>query len=52
MIGDGCNLNRDIVEIVERAGFGFESLRQFYMAGEPKFTSYMTLGHAKPVQPS
>jgi SAM-dependent methyltransferase len=41
----GCHLNRDIVALVERAGFAVEVERQFYLKG-PKAMGWVTVGRA------
>jgi len=44
----GCNLTRDIEQLVRGAGFGFERIDKYYLEGEPKFVSWLTRGLAKP----
>lgn len=44
-IGDGCNLNRDIRELVGSA-FGPPEVREFYMEKEPRITGYTYMGTA------
>jgi ubiquinone/menaquinone biosynthesis C-methylase UbiE len=47
VIGDGCNLDRPIVERVEAAGLGrFETLEQFYMPDVPRIGGFTTRGVA------
>ena len=42
----GCNLNRDITELIKSGGFTFESLDEMYLPG-PKFATYTYWGSAK-----
>jgi ubiquinone/menaquinone biosynthesis C-methylase UbiE len=42
----GCNLDRPTLELVTGAGFRFDSLRQFYADGAPRFAGFTTLGVA------
>ena len=44
-IGGGCNLNRDIPELIKSGGFTFESLDEMYLPG-PKFAAYTYWGSA------
>ena len=44
----GCNLNRQIDEIVVAAGFEFHELDTFYAPGEPKFVGWTFVGVAAP----
>lgn len=44
-IGDGCNLNRNMRELIQDNRFRFVDLENFYMKG-PKFASYMYRGVA------
>jgi ubiquinone/menaquinone biosynthesis C-methylase UbiE len=48
VIADGCNLNRDIAQLIRGAGFRFEQLEQFYMPNQPKFIGYTYQGIALP----
>lgn len=41
----GCHLNRDVVGLIEGAGFRVEEVDQFYLQG-PKAWGYMSLGRA------
>ncbi len=41
----GCNLNRDIPELIKAGGFTFESLDEMYVPG-PKFAAYTYWGSA------
>ncbi|NNC54523.1 MAG: class I SAM-dependent methyltransferase, partial [Pseudomonadales bacterium] len=45
-IGGGCNLDRDIPELLARGGFSVPALQQTYIPG-PKFASYHYWGMAK-----
>lgn len=44
----GCNLNRQIDEIVVTAGFQIRELDTFYAPGEPKFMGWTFVGVAEP----
>jgi len=46
VIGGGCNVNRDISNLIKGGGFMFESLEEQYLPG-PKFTTYTYWGSAK-----
>jgi hypothetical protein len=46
VVACGCNLNRPIQELVEAAGFRFESVRKFYLPGGPRPFGWFTLGVA------
>ncbi len=48
MLG-GCNLNRPTTELVTSAGFRFDSLREFYADGAPRFAAFTTVGAAAAV---
>ena len=43
----GCRLDRPMLEVVTRAGFRFESVKQFYMQGAARYAGFITLGCAK-----
>jgi ubiquinone/menaquinone biosynthesis C-methylase UbiE len=43
----GCNLNRPIATLVERAGFAIERLENDYLKGAPKFGGYLYRGVAR-----
>ena len=45
-VAGGCNLNRDITELVTGAGFEIEAVRNFYLKG-PKPWGYMYVGRAR-----
>ncbi|AEF42669.1 class I SAM-dependent methyltransferase [Hoyosella subflava] len=42
----GCNLNRQIVSLVQEAGFSVDELDQFYENGAPKALGALSLGTA------
>jgi ubiquinone/menaquinone biosynthesis C-methylase UbiE len=46
-IAGGCHLNREIENLVVKAGFEIESLRNFYLKGNPKVVGYMYVGRAR-----
>lgn len=46
LIGDGCNLNRDIRALLEQAGFSSLKLENFYMEKTPRLLGYMYRGEA------
>ena len=43
----GCNLNRNIPELVLKSGFSFESINEMYIPSTPKFIGYNYWGTAK-----
>ena len=43
----GCNLNRNIPELVLKSGFSFESISEMYIPSTPKFIGYNYWGTAK-----
>jgi len=45
----GCNINRDMERIVRDAGFSFDELDKYYLAGQPKIFAFMTRGVARAV---
>jgi ubiquinone/menaquinone biosynthesis C-methylase UbiE len=45
-VGDGCNLDRNIREIVGAAGFTITQIDEFYWEKAPKFLGYTYLGTA------
>lgn len=49
VLGDGCNLNRDMAQQIQTAGFRFEQLERFYMPNQPKFIGYTYRGIAVPL---
>jgi ubiquinone/menaquinone biosynthesis C-methylase UbiE len=46
VIGCGCNLNRGIADLVERSGFEWQRLRQFYAERIPRTHGWITVGVA------
>lgn len=44
---DGCNLNRNIAQLVENASFSVTQLECFYAEGVPKFLGYFYKGVAE-----
>jgi ubiquinone/menaquinone biosynthesis C-methylase UbiE len=47
-----CRLNRPIATLVTDAGFTFQTVKQAWLPGAPKFAGWMTLGVAVPTQPA
>lgn len=45
-LAGGCNLNRDIPELIDQAGFVVDTLQSMYLPG-PKAMTYNTWGHAR-----
>lgn len=45
-VAGGCHLNRDIPELIKRAGFTIETLEQMYLPSTPKFAGYNYWGVA------
>jgi SAM-dependent methyltransferase len=45
-LGCGCNLNRDIVGILEAGGMRVTTLERYYNKGEPKFIGFLYEGVA------
>jgi len=45
-IAGGCNVNRDIPELIKAAGFDIETLNTEYLAPFPKFSTYHFRGKA------
>jgi len=43
---DGCNLNRDMKSLVEKAGFNIIEMKNYYMKRDPKIVGYMYEGIA------
>ncbi len=43
---DGCNLNRDMKLLIEKAGFSIIELKNYYMKRDPKIVGYMYEGIA------
>ena len=46
-IAGGCNLNRDIPDLIEASGFKLENLETMYLPGTPKIAGYNYWGYAK-----
>ena len=44
--GDGCNLNRNIAELIQDSHFRLATLDNYYMVGSPRFLGYMYQGVA------
>lgn len=49
LVGDGCNLNRPIAELIAQNAFRFASLNQMYAPHIPKTHGYITVAVAVPV---
>ena len=47
----GCNLNRDMKQLIQDAGFQISAMETYYGKG-PKFTSYLYRGSARPATSS
>jgi ubiquinone/menaquinone biosynthesis C-methylase UbiE len=45
-LGGGCNLNRNPLDLIRRAGFDVQKSDSHYARGAPKFAGYMTRGVA------
>lgn len=45
-LGDGCNLNRNMRELIEGTGFRMDRIENFYMRGAPRPWAYMYQGIA------
>ena len=45
-IAGGCHLNRDIPELIRRAGFHIQSMDEMYLPSTPKFAGYNYWGIA------
>src|SRR5262249_46793293 len=48
LIAGGCNMNRDIKGLIERAGFSFAKLEQFEYPDSPRAAAFTSLGAATP----
>ena len=46
-IAGGCNLNRDIPDLIEASGFKLEKLETMYLPSTPKVAGYNYWGYAK-----
>ncbi|MEY2909313.1 MAG: hypothetical protein RLZZ602_1836 [Pseudomonadota bacterium] len=44
----GCNLNRDIPAMIDKAGFAVDDLQQMYLPGTPKVAAFNVWGAAHP----
>ena len=47
-IAGGCNLHRNIPEIIENSGFNIKEIETMYLPSTPKFAGYNYWGFAKP----
>ncbi len=47
-IGGGCNLDRNIPELIETAGFRIDALDSMYLPGAPRFAGFNYWGSARP----
>jgi len=47
-IAGGCNLHRNIPEIIESSGFGIEEIDTMYLPNTPRFAGYNYWGYARP----
>jgi ubiquinone/menaquinone biosynthesis C-methylase UbiE len=45
-LADGCHFDRNIKQLIEQQGFHFQSLKEFYVEGFPKYSGYMYQGSA------
>jgi len=45
-IGDGCNLNRNMKELIQDNHFSFDTMETFYMPKSPRFAGFMYQGIA------
>ncbi|PCJ51768.1 MAG: SAM-dependent methyltransferase [Candidatus Hydrogenedentota bacterium] len=45
-IGDGCNLNRNMKELIQDNHFSFDTMDTFYMPKSPRFAGFMYQGIA------
>ena len=48
-IAGGCNLHRNIPDLIKESGFKLEKLDTMYLPSTPKFAGYNYWGFAKPV---
>ncbi|HWD08968.1 MAG TPA: class I SAM-dependent methyltransferase [Actinomycetota bacterium] len=46
-VAGGCHVTRPIADLIERAGFGIDSLETYYREGEPKIFGYNFEGIAR-----
>jgi ubiquinone/menaquinone biosynthesis C-methylase UbiE len=49
IVACGCNINRPIRDLVARAGFRFDPIRQFYVPKMPRTHGWVTMGVATKV---
>lgn len=47
-IGGGCNINRNISQLIEAAGFHIQSLETMYLPGTPRIMGFNYWGMARP----
>ena len=47
-IAGGCNLHRNIPEIIENSGFDIEQIDTMYLPNTPRFAGYNYWGYARP----
>ena len=47
-IGGGCNLDRDIPQLIESAGFRIDAIDSMYLPGTPRFAGFNYWGTARP----
>jgi ubiquinone/menaquinone biosynthesis C-methylase UbiE len=40
----GCNINRDIEQLVREAGFALDQVDKYYLSGQPRVSAFMTRG--------
>ena len=46
MIAGGCNINRNIPQIIEDSGFKIEQMEEMYLPSTPKIAGYNYWGFA------
>jgi hypothetical protein len=46
-IAGGCNLNKDIPNLISSSGFKILNMEEMYLPGTPKFAGYNYWGVAK-----
>jgi SAM-dependent methyltransferase len=47
-LAGGCHLNREMLPLIESAGFSFDEVRSAYLPRTPRFAGYNTWGVARP----
>lgn len=47
IVGDGCNLDRDMLRLIEDNGFRFGSMERFQFEKAPRIAGYMYMGIAR-----